>query len=81
MQSMVDTFPSLVRAVGELDVTQRELLERKSAGMLRQRQLEEEWGNLLCAATDLYTQWGVPIPAHLAKRERRKDSKEAEGTG
>lgn len=81
MRTMVDTLPSLVKAVGEMDVAQRELLERKSAGMLRQRQLEEEWGNLLCETTDLYTQWGVPVPAHLAKRERREEIKETEGTG
>ena len=73
MRAIVDTIPALVKAAGEIDVAERDLLERKSAGMLRQQQLEEEWGKLLCETTNLYTQWGVPLPAHLAWRGRREE--------
>lgn len=73
MRAIADTIPALVRAAGEMDVAERDLLERRSAGMLRQQQLEEEWGKLLCETTNLYTQWGVLLPAHLARRGRREE--------
>ena len=73
IRGIVDSIPSLVRAAGEMDVAQRELLERRSAVELRWQQLEEEWGELLCESTNLYSQWGVPLPAHLGKRGRREE--------
>lgn len=73
IRAIVDSIPSLVRTAGELDVAQRELLERRSSGVLRQQQLEEEWGKLLSESTNLYMQWGVPLPTHLARKGRREE--------
>lgn len=73
IRAIVDSIPSLVRDAGEMDVAQRELLERWSAVELRQHQLEEEWGELMCESTNLYSQWGVPLPAHLGRRGKREE--------